>query len=118
MPKEYGPYFRKQSAEDNELAASAGEVWGAAARNIYAGDVPEVKAFRGELEVGFAGIEFVTTIEPGPGSDPAQVRWRQGQRGVRDVAFDEMVTRLGLARAKRLQEAVAIPVRITKRVDR
>jgi hypothetical protein len=118
MPKEYGPYSRKQSAEDNELVASSGELWGSAERNIYAGDAPAARAFRQELEVGFTGIEFVTTVEPGPGSDPAQVRWRRGQRGVRDVEFDEMVTQLGSARAKRLREVVAIPVRITKRVDR
>ena len=99
MPKEYGPYSRKQrTAENNELVASSGELWGAAERNIYAGDVPAARAFRQELEVGFTGIEFVTTVEPGPGSDPAQVRWRRGQRGVRDIEFDEMVTRLGSAR--------------------
>jgi hypothetical protein len=117
MPKEYGPYSRKQSVEDNQLVVSSEEVWGAAARNIYAGDVPVVKAFREELPEGFAGIEFVTTVEPGPGSDPTQVRWRQGQQGVRNVEFDEMVSRVGIARAKKLGEVVAIPVRITKRVD-
>lgn len=117
MPKEYGAYSRKQSAEDNERVASSGELWGAAARNIYAGDVPAAKAFRAALEIGFTGIEFMTTLEPGPGSDPAQVRWRKGQPGVRNVAFAEMVTELGAARAKKLGEMVAIPVRITKRVD-
>ncbi len=118
MAKEYGPFSRKQGAKDNELVGSSGEVWGAAERNIYAGDKPAVKAFRERLPEGFTGIEFCTPVGPGRGSDPAVVRWRQGQPGVRDVPFAEMVTRLGPERARRLGEAVAIPARITKRVDR
>ena len=94
MPKENGPYSRKQSAEDNQLVVSSQEVWGAPARNIYAGDVPVVKEFREELSEGFTGIEFMTSVEPGPGGDPTQVRWRQGQPGVRNVEFDEMVRRV------------------------
>jgi hypothetical protein len=118
MSDEYGPFSRRQSLEDNDLVAASGELWGAAERNIYAGSKPAARAYREPLPDGFTGIEFMTEVEPGPGSDPAQVRWRQGQRGVRNVEWAEMVTRLGLSRAKRLQEVVAIPVRITKRVDR
>jgi hypothetical protein len=117
MPKEYGPYSRKQSAEVNELVASSGELWGAAARNIYAGSDPAVKAFLERLQEGVTEIEFVTIVEPGRGRDPAQVRWPRGHPGVREVESNEVIAKLGKSRARMLGDVVAIPVRITKRVD-
>ena len=95
----YGPYHRLQSRHDNDLMESTGKVGGRAARNVYAGSIPMVKAFDGPLPDGKNGIEFYASVKPDPGGAPGRPTWSRGRPDV-EVLDDEMV---------------AIPVRITKR---
>lgn len=78
---------------------STGKVGGRAARNIYAGTIPMVKAFDGPLPDGRQGIEFYTSVKPDPGGVPGRPTWSRGHPGV-EVVDDELVM---------------IPARITKR---
>ncbi len=98
----YGPFHRLQSKDLNRRVEASGKLWGKPARNIYAGRTPCVKAYEGPLPQGRTGIEFYTPIKPGLGSQPGKARWFRGEEGVEEINGEE---------------AVAIPVRITRRVD-
>jgi len=85
------------------VVAATRELHGKAARNIYASDIPAVKAYQGPLPPGMPGYEFTTTVAPDPGSPGVhrlggQVNWSGDRPGVRKVD----------------DETVAIPVTITK----
>ncbi len=98
----YGPFHRLQSAELNELVATSNKLWGRPSRNVYAGRFPAVRAFVGPLPPGRTGIEFETPVRPGPASQPDVARWYQGDPGVESIEGED---------------AVAISVRILKRMD-
>ena len=97
----YGPYHRVQGQRENDLMQRTGMVGGRAPRNIFAGAIPKVKAFAGELPPGRTGVEFWTDVRPDEGRPPSQPSWSKGQPGVQELEND----------------LVAIAVIITKRVD-
>ncbi|MBV9322914.1 MAG: hypothetical protein JO352_03880 [Chloroflexi bacterium] len=81
-----GVYYRlesrTQTVETAALQQATGEIWG----NIPQGGVfPAVQAYVGPLPPGARGIEFITTIQPDPGSPPGQAYWRGPRPGVRIV---------------------------------
>lgn len=104
----YGPFHRLQSAVDNERMERSGIVGGKAARNFYAGSQPKVKAFRGPLPDGKAGIEFHSAVPPDPNTPPHRAEWPRGVSGVIDLGPDPGDG----------ADRVGIRVRITRRVDR
>lgn len=104
----HGPFHRRQGAVFNELMETSGIIGGKAARNIFAGSRPKVKAFEGPLPPDAPGIEFYSETPPARYSPPGQAYWPQGAPGVLELDPDP---RDG-------QERVGIRVRITKRVDR
>lgn len=76
-------YHRYQT--DPELAAkqqASGQVWGRAARNVFASDIPKVKAYVGPLPDGVSGIEFTTDVPPDPGCPPGKAVWSGPRSGV------------------------------------
>jgi hypothetical protein len=101
--KEHGPYYRLQTAADNELVARTGMLGGLPARNIAAGLFPKVKAYEGHLPQGRRGIEFYTTVEPDRHHVPGCPVWSG--------------TRAGVVVSDTDADMVLIPVRIVKRVD-
>lgn len=62
-----------------------------------------MKAWGGPLPDGIPGVEFYTDVPPDPGAVPGSPAWSEGEAGV-------IVLEPG--------ELVAIPVIVTKRVDR
>lgn len=102
--KEYGPFHRFQSAEDNELVSSTGLLGGRPDRNIAQGLFPKVKAIEGPLPEGRRGIEFFTRIAPDRNHVPRFPVWS----GPRDGVID----------SKTEPDLVLIKVRITRRSDR
>jgi len=76
-------YHRYQ--QDPSLAAkqqASGEIWGRAARNVFASEIPKVKAYEGPLPPGERGIEFVTDVSPDPYSVPGSPTWSGPRDGV------------------------------------
>lgn len=63
----------------------SGELWGRPARNIYASNLPCVKAHWGPIDKDFKGFEFYTAVEPDtPRCHPplAHPRWYGPREGV------------------------------------
>lgn len=60
----------------------SGQLWGQSARNIYASDIPKVKAYAGPLPEGRFGYEFETDAEPDPYGVPMQPTWTGPREGV------------------------------------
>lgn len=103
-PARFGPFHRRQYfAGENEKIAASGQIWGKPRGNIYAGEFAAVKAWDGPLPPGIVGIEFYTDVEPAPWGVPGWPAWVEGQPGV-----------MVLER----RQLVAIPVVVTRRVDR
>lgn len=101
-PARFGPFHRRlHFAGENEKIAASGEIWGRPRSNIYAGDVPAVKAWNGPLPDGLSGTEFYTDVEPDPWGVPGSPQWSEGRPGV--VAIDR-------------KQLVAIKVVITRQV--
>jgi hypothetical protein len=92
-PARFGPFHRRSESkpEENDLICSTSQVWGRPRRNFYAGLVPAVKAWEGELPDGAIGVEFYTDIAPDPWSTPGWPEWSQGRPGVIILAKDELV---------------------------
>lgn len=103
QPEGYGPYYRLQSAADNEIVERTGKLGGFAARNIAAGLFPKVKAYEGRLPEGRSGIEFYTSVAPDPHHVPGCPVWSGPRAGVVVSDADS--------------DMVLIAVRIVKRVD-
>jgi RHS repeat-associated protein len=65
-----------QTPETAALQQQSGDIWGATARR---GLAPTVQAYRGPLPQGAQGVEFVTNVDPHPGSGGSfpggQARW-------------------------------------------
>lgn len=71
-----------QTPDDAERQTQTGLMGGYAARWS---DIPSVKAYSGPLPAGARGVEFITSVPPGPGSVPGQPKWYKGQPGVSTV---------------------------------
>jgi hypothetical protein len=82
---------------------ATGRVGGRAARNVYAGAFPQVKAHDGHLEAGMAGIEFYTLVKPNKDHAPCFPTWSGRRAGVIHPPDDP--------------DLVLIAARIVKRVD-
>ena len=81
-----GPFHRRESptqtAEDAELQATSGEVWGRTPRN---GITPTVQAYAGAISPNQRGVEFTTPVMPHDGGSPFEMRWYLGiTPGVRE----------------------------------
>jgi len=98
----YGP-FHRLLAEDVQDAATvmkqllSGEVWGKTARF---GLVPAVKAYRGGLPEGMAGIEFWTFEEPDRPVGPRHHWTEDGE----NVTVEEDFAKLSVVFARVTQE--------------
>jgi hypothetical protein len=103
-PAKFGPFHRRslRNPSENELIAASGKIWGKPRGNYFAGIVPCVKAWEGQLPPGIVGIEFYTDIQPDPWSVPGWPEWSQGRPDV--IVLDA-------------NELVAIPVVVTMRRD-
>jgi RHS repeat-associated protein len=65
----YGPFHRLgDSAMTLMLVQQSGVLMGRPARNTYASDIPQVKAYTGPLPADEKGFEFTTPLEPASGS--------------------------------------------------
>ena len=100
---EYGPYWRYQSKELNDLMWNSQHVGGRPRRNVCVGTIPEVKAHDGHLEEGMSGIEFHTLVRPNKNHVPCEPTWSG--------------TRPGIIHPKDDPDLVLIAARIVKRVD-
>ena len=103
-PAKFGPYHRISSwcPEEIEKICASNEIRGRPRGNFYAGVVPAVKAYAGELPDGIVGVEFFTDVQPDPDGVPASPEWSEGRPGVRVLERNELV---------------AIDVIVTKRHD-
>lgn len=83
-PGRYGPFHRLESTSQTvatgQKQAETGELWGLPARGS---DRPTVKAYRGPLPAGLAGIEFYTNVSPDDGTPPFRASWSGPRDGVR-----------------------------------
>src|SRR5947208_3501693 len=79
---EYGPYWRYQTKELNDLMCSSHQMGGRPRRNVFASSIPEVKAFDGHLEEGMTGIEFYTLVAPNKDHVPCQPTWSGTPAGI------------------------------------
>lgn len=57
-------------------------MWGRPPRNVFASNIPKVKAYEGPLPDGERGIEFTTDVTPDPGCAPSQPVWSGPRDGV------------------------------------
>lgn len=89
----YGPFHRRCGArpDDIELICSTGEIRGRPRGNFYAGLVPAVKAWEGELPDGMPGVEFYTNVAPDEDGAPGWPQWSEGEPGVRVIERNEVV---------------------------
>jgi hypothetical protein len=103
-PARFGPFHRKSGWFPDEIEKICGsnEIRGKPRGNFFAGLVPAVKAWDGELPEGIVGVEFYTDIEPDPDGVPGSPEWSEGRPGVRVLERNELV---------------AIDVIVTKRHD-
>lgn len=103
-PGRYGPFHRRSEwwPEEIEKICSSSQIRGKPRGNFFAGLIPAVKAWDGELPDGIVGVEFFTEVEPDPDGVPGWPEWREGRPGVRVLERNELV---------------AIDVIVTKRHD-
>lgn len=77
---DYGPFHREKSPTQTDQDAQdqkrSGEIWGTTPTNK--GFTPTVEAYPGPLGASERGINFVTPIEPHPGSAPNHAKWYLG----------------------------------------
>jgi hypothetical protein len=83
MPVYHRLESESQTPETAAAQQASGEIWGGAARNVLASDIPKVKAYGGPLPDGARGVEFVTEVPPDPGQVPGKPTWTGPRRGVR-----------------------------------
>jgi RHS repeat-associated protein len=76
-------YHRYADAGEAREVRRSGELWGGPPRNIYASDIPQVKAYTGPLPEGAKGIEFTTPVAPDPQTAPGRATWSGPRPGVR-----------------------------------
>lgn len=91
-PARFGPFHRRLYFEgENQKIAASGQVWGKPRGNVYAGDTPAVKAWKGSLPTGIAGTEFYTDVEPDPWSVPSSPEWSEDRPGVITLERKQLV---------------------------
>lgn len=92
-PGRFGPFHRKSAwwPSEVEKICSSGEIRGKRRGNFFAGLVPAVKAYDGELPDGIVGVEFFTDVEPDSDGVPGSPEWSEGRPGVRVLERNELV---------------------------
>ena len=73
----------RSNVEVIEEIRRTGELRGRPRRQIYASDIPAVKAYVGRLPIGYRGFEFETDTPPDDGCPPHECSWRGPRLGVR-----------------------------------
>jgi RHS repeat-associated protein len=88
-PPLYGPFHHFAKSEETvKKIQNSGELWGAPPRNIYASDIPAVKAFYGPLPEGQLGVEFMTQVAPDAGGGfLGSAKWTGPRDGVTVVPY-------------------------------
>ena len=75
-PAQYGPFHRLGGRPALlDKMQQTGEIWGRPARNVFASEIPKVKAYDGPLPEGAQGVEFWTNTAPDGGSVPGKPTW-------------------------------------------
>jgi RHS repeat-associated protein len=100
-PVEYGPFHRLDTAVNVARSKMSGYLGGLPARNTFASDTPEAKAFVGPLPEGASGFEFFTPVPPRRATHPGKALWQDTLPGVRKGTMGEA-------------DAAFIPIRITR----
>jgi hypothetical protein len=75
-------FWRAASLDEIDAVLASSEVWGSPPRNIFASNIPKVKAWAGRLPVGTVGYEFQTTVVPDVGIPPGRAYWSGVRPGV------------------------------------